>query len=397
MKSVRRFVLWSILCCIAMFVVTAAVPAVAASVPAARLEGDAIEPEVVEPSQPSTGELPKMDFVPAQIEEPAKPVIEEPAPVKTANAPTVRNEKISSRIREYWLKIHAENESAANDMAAAPDTSNVIAASENGAPKETVASVIESHTEGTIVRQIPVEQKPAVEKSQPAVEETKPVVEREATPVETKSVSEEPTPVVEESEQRVEKPISAGGRALSDKVRECWLKIHSQDEPIQTAAGTVMKEPVAVGEPEPSKGQIVRQVPVKEKTDTPDAAIETSPVEPKIEVAKDETFAPAPTVTSPPLSQAPVVFQKKSAKLALFSGPLAKMAQRREYRLAEAKRLNIVLPSQGGSFDKLPQSIAKLKTAVEDILTRNGPGMVLSMIFKGHFAGGSANQKRTNK
>ncbi|OQA07452.1 MAG: hypothetical protein BWY66_01388 [bacterium ADurb.Bin374] len=453
MKSVCRLVFWSILCCIALFVVTAAMPAFAADVPAARLEGDAIEPEMVEAPNTSVYELPKMDFVPAQIEEAASPVVEVPAPAETKPAvvkaeppveqvkssvePTekkaetgryARNKKISGRIREYWLKIHGEPEAAPVDdvkkekvvTPLSSQEAKVIAAPATEARNEAAVSSGESRREGTIIRQVPVEQKPIVAKTEPAVEEPRLAVEEPKAAVEEpKAAVEEPKPVFEETkgaveetkpvsdipEKKVESSLARADRKLSTKVRGYWLKLHAQEEEGQIVAREPMSLPAAA---QPAKPQIVPQTTQEEKTDKPVVGVEPSAGESKVEIAsaepartpesKDETFAPAPTVTSPPLSEAPpVVFQKKSSKLALFSGPLAKMAQRREYRMAEAKRLNIVLPSQGGSFDKLPQSICKLKSTVEDILTRNGAGLVLSMIFKGRFAGGSANQKRTNR
>ncbi|MBP7635066.1 hypothetical protein KBA41_12925 [Candidatus Ozemobacteraceae bacterium] len=420
MKSVRRFVFWSILCCIAVFVVTAAMPACAANVPAARLEGDAIEPEVTESSPTPVSELPKMDFAPADVEERTAPVIEEAAPVTVREEPravvedknlkaddrrTGRKPKISGRIRDYWLKIHGESATVSGEA----DERVISSAPVTETPKEVPASAVELRREATIVRQIPVEQKPVVEKTEPVVEETAPSVEEAKPAVEEKPVvaheasvsAVETAPVAEVSETVKEEPLPAGNRKLSDKVRECWLKIHAQEEPVQIAA----TKPQDVVPTEPAKSQIIRQTPAQETSETPAMKKEPPAVEPTVEIAtakpvapedaKEGTFAPAPTVTSPPLTEAPLVFQKKSAKLALFSGPLAKMAQRREYRLAEAKRLNIVLPSQGGSFDKLPQSIARLKATVGEILTRNGASLVLSMIFKGHFAGGSTNQKRT--
>ncbi len=405
MKSVRRFVLWSILCCIAVFVVTAAMPACAANVPAARLEGDAIEPEVVESSATPVSELPKMDFAPAQTEEQATPIIEEARPVveektlKTDDRPTGRKPKISNRIREYWLKIHGETATGVGDsdvtvISSGPANEKVVISPVKETPKESFASEPEPRTEATIVRQLPVEPKPAVEKTEPAVEEAAPSVGETAVAApETMIAAVETTSAVEETEPTTQKPLSASNRKLSDKVRECWLKIHAQDEQIQIAA----TKPQTVVPTEPVKTQSVRQLPSGDTPEPPVMKQETPATESKVEIATAKPFAPAPTVTSPPLTEAPVVFQKKSAKLALFSGPLAKMAQRREYRLAEAKRLNIVLPSQGGSFDKLPQSIARLKATVGEILTRNGASIVLSMIFKGHFAGGSTNQKRTNR
>lgn len=416
MKNVGKFVLWSILC-IAVFALTAAVPAFAADVPAARLEGDAVEPEV--------NELPKMDFAPAQLQESEtiKPVIEEtapatvreePKPVETKSAaeaaapadeqltPTVkntekksgdgqyvRNRKISNKVRDYWLKIHGEEgtisvpEVKKQDVTASVPAMDNVTKSNEAVTEKPAVSAVETRKEGMIIRQVPVEAKPVIEEPAPVVEE--------------------PKPAVDAMEKNAEKASAVGTRKLSDKVRECWLNIHGQEEAISVAE----KKSQDLVTPEPSKAQIVRQQTTEEKADKPVVDVEKTTEETKIVVARPEpsdkqetkagTFAPAPTVTSPPLTEAPVVFQKKSAKLALFSGPLAKMAQRREYRLAEAKRLNIVLPSQGGSFDKLPQSICKLKSTVEDILTRNGAALVLSMIFKGHFAGASTSLKRTKK
>ncbi|HOT28210.1 MAG TPA: hypothetical protein PLU72_08460 [Candidatus Ozemobacteraceae bacterium] len=442
MKSVSRLVFWSILCCIAFFGVTAAMPAFAANVPAARLEGDAIEADVVEAPEASAYELPKMDFVPAQVEEAPKPVIRETAPTsareepgtpetksavantepavdqarsgseiedrKAENGRHPRNRKISGRIREYWLKIHADSDAGAvekKDVAAAVSPkANVISAPANDVRNESAAPSVEPRREGTIVRQIPVEKKPSVEKTEPSVEKNMTVL-ADSKPA-GKDVPEETPAAVEEPKsipQIPAKKTTAGDRKLSSKVRDFWLKIHNTDEELQVAG----KTPNVLAMPDQAKPLIVRQQPGKQSSVKPLEKSEAATGASKIEMVsaepasvpepREETFAPASTVTSPPLTEAPVVFQKKSAKLALFSGPLAKMAQRREYRLAEAKRLNIVLPSQGGSFDKLPQSIAKLKTAVEDILTRNGAGMVLSMIFKGHLAGGTTNQKRTRK
>lgn len=233
--------------------------------------------------------------------------------------------------------------------------------------------------------------------------------------------SEEKTPAIEEkapvTEEKIEKTSSTKNRKLSKKIREYWLKIHSEDDSIpmadkkkQAVAPVVTTQSRVTGTSEKSQKVVVSPAAQEKKPEAPamtnvesdKPAVDDASLVEKNKVVKakagkkEEEFAPAPIVSSP-LTSAPIVFQKKSSKLSLFSGPLAKMAQRREYRVAEAKRLNIVLPSQGGSFDKLPQSICKLKTTVEDIITRNGASLALSMIFKGHFSDDSKNLKHSNK
>lgn len=247
--------------------------------------------------------------------------------------------------------------------------------------------------------------------------------------------TEEKTSAVEKKPGKT--PISKNPK-LSNKIREYWLNIHGEDQgsPVveKNKENAVQTEAVTPAEPEikaqkiEEKTRVAVETPedvsdAQEKTEEKTQISKDSKLPKKIHdywtnihtekkatspeeknkilkskaETKDDRFAPAPIVTTSPQTSAPIIVQKKSSTLALFSGALEKMAKRREYRMAEAKRLNVVLPSQGGSFEKLPQSICRLQSTIQDILMRNGAGVAVSMIFKGHFTGTSDNLKRSRK
>lgn len=173
----------------------------------------------------------------------------------------------------------------------------------------------------------------------------------------------------------------------SRKIREYWLKIHADE-----MAGIAKREETPV---EP--GVKVEALPVEAALAVGDAkSVEEKP-----------TVAPTPAAAEPnslgidkpiPHTEAPVVVQnsardhrdvvvskedfppvanglkavESSSGLPLFSSALAKMTARRAQREAEAKRLNIILPSQGGAADKVPASLKKLNAAVSELIERRG-------------------------
>ncbi|GEM_PF-5425926 len=172
----------------------------------------------------------------------------------------------------------------------------------------------------------------------------------------------------------------------SRKIREYWLKIHADE-----MAGIAKREEMPV---EP--GVNVAPAPVEPVV----SVSETKPVEEKAAVAP----APAAVETNNlgiekpiPHSEAPVVVQgaarehkdvvvskddiappadgqamEQASDLPLFSAALAKMTARRAQREADAKRLNIILPSQGGAADKVPASLKKLNATVSELIERRG-------------------------
>ncbi len=54
----------------------------------------------------------------------------------------------------------------------------------------------------------------------------------------------------------------------------------------------------------------------------------------------------------------------------LFTEALSKMQQNRAHRQAEAERLGIVLPSQGGDIAAVSPSLSKMQQAIKNIMAR---------------------------
>jgi hypothetical protein len=68
--------------------------------------------------------------------------------------------------------------------------------------------------------------------------------------------------------------------------------------------------------------------------------------------------------------EATLLADEKQYETPLFSEALSKMQQTRAHRQAEAERLGIVLPSQGGDIAAVSPSLSKIQQTLKNIMTR---------------------------
>ena len=259
MKTAYKFVA----CAIALFIVILGNSSVFAGVtPETSLEKSAVE-NAPPSSDGPVAVMPPMDFAPATSTE--NPVVSPPV-MSAKRISDVK--KHSNKIREYWLRIHADEMKSVNNSAAREQAPEVKSETDS-APAGNVAEI------------------------------------KENAPVEIKTVDAVPGSDVK--------------HANDEKLGEATIKI---EKPIPHSEAPV----------------IVQTAHSDDKLNSPEP------------MTSDEKF--------------------NAAALPLFSDTLAKLNARRAYRETEARRLNIVLPSKGGSAEKVLPSMLKLNAAVSEIIER---------------------------
>lgn len=144
----------------------------------------------------------------------------------------------------------------------------------------------------------------------------------------------------------------------------------------QTAVTTENNEPARESAKEAANKPEV--APEPEVSATIAATAEQKPVEPagkKAEIRQPiEATAAAPAsepakIVSTPVPQ-PEQIQTAADDYVPFSGALAKMQQNRDKRAAEAAKLGVVLPSQGGDIATVSPSLSKMQQAIRAIMSR---------------------------
>jgi len=105
------------------------------------------------------------------------------------------------------------------------------------------------------------------------------------------------------------------------------------------------------------------------------AKIEVSQKQPAVnKINKNEVRSkiPSPAVETAPIETAPAAIQEAEPQqeTPLFTRALEKMQQNRAHRQAEAERLGIVLPSQGGDMAAVSPSLSKIQQTIKNIMAR---------------------------
>lgn len=122
----------------------------------------------------------------------------------------------------------------------------------------------------------------------------------------------------------------------------------------QLSTEVLPDETAAISDPEP----IVKAEPVKAK-----------PVKPqqKPRMSKPQTSAAlvASSDTAPVIDAAPSAVSEP-----VFSSLLVRMQQNKAKRIAEAEKLGIVLPSQGGDIAMVSPSLSKIQQTLQSIIAR---------------------------
>lgn len=107
---------------------------------------------------------------------------------------------------------------------------------------------------------------------------------------------------------------------------------------------------------EPAKKDEVKaaKTPAPEKTETT--------VSKPIETKPDEAVAATPVTANETLQQA--------EEYVPFAGVLTRMQQNRAHRAAQAEKLGVILPSQGGDIATVSPSLSKMQQAIKTIMNR---------------------------
>jgi len=175
---------------------------------------------------------------------------------------------------------------------------------------------------------------------------------------------------------------ASGHPKYSNKIREYWLRIHADEMKAVNDSG--VHEQAAEAKSAGDSVASEQAVEIKAANENTPAGMEPGDVAPITDAKKGEATI---KIEKPiPHSEAPVVVQTThqnklviretttvdenvpSAVLPLFSEPLAKLNARRAYREAEARRLNVVLPSQGGTAEKVLPSMLKMNAFISGII-----------------------------
>ncbi len=129
----------------------------------------------------------------------------------------------------------------------------------------------------------------------------------------------------------------------------------------ETPGETVKEASIPVIAPEPV-------IPAVKET-----VLAQKPVEPTVKETKISQPVQAKSesdqITPAPVAQ-PEQIQTATDDSVPFSAALAKMQQNRDKRAAEAAKLGVVLPSQGGDIATVSPSLSKMQQAIRAIMTR---------------------------
>ena len=152
--------------------------------------------------------------------------------------------------------------------------------------------------------------------------------------------------------------ISAPDTTLSASDREV---LEPEFKPHTTEAATI--EVV----PEPASSAIVK--PAK-AADT--KTVKTAPTKKSDAKVAENSSVPTPVIAVPATTEEPALSSASEVQndTTLFSAALSKMQQNKAQREAEAVRLGIVLPSQGGDMAAVSPSLSKIQQTLKDIMAR---------------------------
>lgn len=122
-------------------------------------------------------------------------------------------------------------------------------------------------------------------------------------------------------------------------------------EPVETAAAPAAVEPAVNVQPEPVA--VVENIIEEKKSETP---VYTARV----------NVTPVATANA----NIPLISTNASSEEPVFSGVLARMQQNKAKRVAEAEKLGVVLPSQGGDIAAVSPSLSKIQQTLKTIMAR---------------------------
>lgn len=111
--------------------------------------------------------------------------------------------------------------------------------------------------------------------------------------------------------------------------------------------------------PEATQVKIEKPEAVKVPAKTPETITTEKPAPP----------APEPEKIAIPTTQSETI-KEIADEYVPFAGVLAKMQQNKAKRVAEAQKLGVVLPSQGGDIATVSPSLSKMHQAIKDIMNR---------------------------
>jgi len=114
----------------------------------------------------------------------------------------------------------------------------------------------------------------------------------------------------------------------------------------------------------------------EEKTEVAAAVVN---VEPATAIIVEEAKVAAPVYTArvnvtqvaTANANIPLMSTRESSEEPVFSGVLARMQQNRAQRVAEAEKLGLVLPSQGGDIAAVSPSLSKIQQTLKTIMARH--------------------------
>lgn len=101
-------------------------------------------------------------------------------------------------------------------------------------------------------------------------------------------------------------------------------------------------------------------------------AVKTSPTKKSAAKVTEKPSVPTPVIATPATTEEPALSSASEIQndSPLFSAALSKMQQNKAQREAEAARLGIVLPSQGGDMAAVSPSLSKIQQTLKNIMAR---------------------------
>lgn len=122
--------------------------------------------------------------------------------------------------------------------------------------------------------------------------------------------------------------------------------------------------------PEPASNAIVKPAEPTKKADT--KTVKTAPTKKSDAKVAENSSVPTPVIAVPATTEEPALSSASEIQndTTLFSAALSKMQQSKAQREAEAAKLGIVLPSQGGDMAAVSPSLSKIQQTLKDIMAR---------------------------